>query len=115
MRFSLLVQGAPSTTSAPHNALEFARAAVARGHAIGRVFFYKDAVILANRFAADEGALREDWTTLAAEAECELAVCIAAAGRRGIVENDTLAEGFAIVGLGQLIEAMEESDRLVAF
>ena len=115
MRLSLLVQGAPHSTSAPHNALHFARAALAAGHTLMRVFFYKDAVVLGNRFAAEDDGLRKDWTVLAAESGCELAVCIAAASRRGVVENDTLAAGFAIVGLGQLIEAMEESDRLVAF
>lgn len=115
MRISLLVQGAPCSTSAPGNALDFARAVVARGHAIGRVFFYKDAVLVGNRFAEDQSGLREGWATLAAQAGFELAVCVSAAGRRGVVEDVSLADGFVIVGLGQLIEAMEESDRLVAF
>ena len=115
MRISLLVQGAPYTTSAPLNALHFARATLAAGHEVGRVFFYKDAVAVANRFAADEQGLRAGWTALATDGAFELAVCIAAAVRRGIVEDDSLADGFVIVGLGQLIEAMEESDRLVSF
>ena len=70
---------------------------------------------MANRLAADEQNLRKGWVTLASDASFELAVCIAAAGRRGIVEDTSLADGFVIVGLGQLIEAMEESDRLVCF
>ena len=115
MRLSLLVQGEPCTSSAPYNALAFARAAVAAGHGIGRVFFYKDATLLASRLAADEQKLREGWTALAASADFELAVCVSAAARRGIVEELSLADGFTIVGLGQLIEAMEDSDRLVAF
>ncbi|MCY4012728.1 MAG: sulfurtransferase complex subunit TusD [Gammaproteobacteria bacterium] len=115
MRLSLLVQGEPCTSFAPHNALAFARAAVAAGHGIGRVFFYKDAALLGSRFAADEQKLRDGWTALATEAGFELAVCISAAARRGIVEEHSLADGFTIVGLGQMIEAMEESDRLVAF
>ena len=115
MRLSLLVQGEPCTSSAPLNALAFARAAVAAGHVIGRVFFYKDAALLGSRFAADEQGLRDGWTKLAAHADFELAVCISAAARRGIVEEHSLADGFTIVGLGQMIEAMEESDRLVAF
>ena len=116
MRLSLLVQGEPCTSSAPVNALAFARAAVAKGHVIGRVFFYKDAALLGSRFTADEqGTCADGWTTLAAEADFELAVCISAAARRGVVEDHSLADGFTIVGLGQMIEAMEESDRLVAF
>ena len=115
LRISLLVQGAPHSTCAPLNALNFARAALAGGHEVGRVFFYKDAVAVANRFASDEQDLRKEWATLATEASFELAVCIAAAARRGIVEDTSLAAGFTIVGLGQLIEAIEESDRLVCF
>jgi len=114
LRINLLVQGAPFTTGAAATALHFARAVTAAGHQIGRVFFYKDAVAIGNRFAAD-GGVRSGWTELAAAAGIELAICVAAAGRRGIKDGHSLADGFAIVGLGQLIEAMEESDRLVSF
>ena len=54
-----------------------------------------------------------------------MVVCIAAAQRRGIMDEDeakrqgldanNIAEGFRISGLGQLIEAGIESDRLVVF
>lgn len=114
MRVSLLVQGNPHATRAVANALGFAEAAVAAGHALERVFFYKDAVLVASRLAADEARLRERWQALAGRAGFELAVCVAAAERRGIVD-DSLAPGFAIVGLGQLVQAMEASDRLVTF
>ena len=114
MRINLLVQGAPFATSASVNALRFATAALAAGHAIGRVFFYKEAVAVGNRFASDDDGVRAGWVALSAEGGFELAICIAAAARRGIVP-DSLAEGFAIVGLGQLIEAMEDGERLVSF
>ena len=115
MRFDLLVQGAPLTTGAPERALRFARAAVDAHHQIGRIFFYNDAVAVANRFAADDSGTRENLAQLASEAEFELAVCVTAAARRGILADGSLADGFAIVGLGQLIEAIEDSDRLVSF
>lgn len=115
MRFDLLVQGAPLTTGAPERALEFARAAVDARHRIGRMFFYNEAITVANRFAVDDSGTRDRLARLASEAEFELAVCVTAAARRGILANESLAEGFVIVGLGQLIEAIEESDRLVSF
>ena len=115
MRLSLLVQSAPLSTPAAGVALRFASAAVAAGHTVQRVFFYKDAAAIGNRFAADDGGVRDAWAALAERAGFELAICIAAAGRRGVVEGESLAEGFAIVGLGQLVEAMEQSDRLVTF
>ena len=115
MRFDLLVQGAPLATGAPERALKFARAAIAAGHRVGRVFFYDDGVGVANRFAADEPGTRMQLAELAAQAHFELAVCVSAAGRRGVRAEQSLADGFVIVGLGQLIEAIEESDRLVSF
>ena len=52
-------------------------------------------------------------------------LCVAAAQRRGIADADeakrngkdadNIAEGFRISGLGQLIEAGIQSDRLVTF
>ena len=55
----------------------------------------------------------------------DMVVCIAAAQRRGMMDADeakrqgldadNIAEGFRISGLGQLIEAGIESDRLVVF
>ena len=115
MRINLLVQGGPLATSAPNTARHFAQAALDAGHAIGRVFFYKDAVVVGNGFAGDDGGLREAWRELAERGGFELAVCVAAAERRGLVEGKSLAEGFVIVGLGQLIDAMENGDRLVTF
>ena len=54
-----------------------------------------------------------------------IVVCVAAAQRRGIVDEgemqrngkdaENIAEGFRISGLGQLIEAGVQSDRLVVF
>ena len=117
MKLSLLIQGGPLSTSAPSAALHFAREAVSQGHALYRIFFYKDAVHLANRFnsvPADETDLQSEWQTFATDSGAELTVCIAAGQRRGIVE-DNIAEGFSIVGLGQMIEAMFESDRTVTF
>jgi len=51
---------------------------------------------------------------LAEEHSVDLVVCVAAALRRGIVD-DNLAAGFRISGLGQLVESGIRSDRLVTF
>ncbi|VAW51835.1 tRNA 5-methylaminomethyl-2-thiouridine synthase subunit TusD, partial [hydrothermal vent metagenome] len=65
------------------------------------------------------------WSELSKENDLDLVVCIAAAQRRGMMdadeakrqgfEDNNLNEGFRISGLGQLIEAGIESDRLVVF
>ena len=70
---------------------------------------------------ADEFNYGRAWTEFSAKNEIELAVCIANASRRGIVEDknsdkvNSLAKGFELVGLGQLIDAISNSDRYVEF
>jgi tRNA 2-thiouridine synthesizing protein D len=54
------------------------------------------------------------WSKLAEEHKVDLVVCVAAALRRGIKEEN-LAKGFRISGLGQLAEAGIKTDRLVTF
>ena len=128
MRIALLIQGGPRTTDAPVAALKFARAALAAGHRIHRAFFHKDGVGIANRFVAlpsDEPDIAAEWIKFAGRHDVELAVCVAASARRGVVDageatragldGATLREGFEVAGLGQMIEAMLESDRTVTF
>lgn len=117
MKFAILVTAGPQGHQAPDSALAFARAVLSRGHELGRVFFYGDGVLNANRLAAppaDERHPGRDWSKLAADHGVELVVCANAAVKRGIREVN-LAPGFRISGLGQLTEAMVAADRLVTF
>ena len=128
MRFAIVVNEGPYTHQASDSALQFARAALAKGHEIFRVFFYHDGVNNGARFAEppqDDRNLQRAWTELALTKNLDLVVCIAAAQRRGILDanqakrqgkdGDNIAPGFRISGLGQLIEAGIEADRLVVF
>ncbi len=73
----------------------------------------------------DEESILERWRTLQRSHEFELAVCIAAALKRGMLNVDesrrydklaaSVAPEFVIVGLGQLIEAIMHSERFVTF
>lgn len=121
MKISLLVQGAPYSSYACEQALSFAKAVVRKQITLFRVFFYKDAVSIANRnfeLPSDEWNIQKAWLDFAKSNQVELMICIGAAQRRGvgpsIVQSDE-NEGFKIVGLGQFIEATIESDRVVTF
>lgn len=117
MKFGILVNEGPFTHQASDSAYQFAKAAIAKGHEVIRVFFYHDGVNNANKLSepqADDRNLVELWGKLAQENGVDLVVCVAAALRRGI-KDDILAPGFRISGLGQLIEAGILSDRLVVF
>ncbi|MDR5865834.1 sulfurtransferase complex subunit TusD [Halomonas koreensis] len=128
MRYGILLMGAPYSDQASHSALRFARALLARGHALEAVFFYHDGVYNAARLAAppqDEPHLVDAWAALHAEHGVSLEVCIAAALRRGLLdEREAARHGkaghsveapFELTGVGQLIDLGRRCDRLVTF
>jgi tRNA 2-thiouridine synthesizing protein D len=128
MKFGILVNEGPYTHQASDTAYLFVKAALAKGHEIYRVFFYHDGVNNATRLTVppqDDRNIVKRWSELAAEHKLDLVVCIAAAQRRGLMDKseakrnakdaDNIAPGFRISGLGQLIEAGIQADRLVVF
>lgn len=128
MRYALLVQGAPYSHQAAHSALRFASALIARGHELSTVFFYHDGVYNAARLAAppqDEPHLVDAWRQLHETHGTALLVCVAAALRRGMIDEResrrhgkqgySLEAPFELTGLGQLVEAGRTHDRLVTF
>jgi len=128
MKFGILINEGPYQHQASDSAYQFAKAAIEKGHEIFRVFFYHDGVQNATRLSSppqDDRNITALWSELAKEHNVDLVVCVAAALRRGILDEseakrngknaDNLAEGFRISGLGQLIEAGIQSDRLVVF
>jgi len=117
MKLGILINEGPFTHQASDSAYHFTVAALARGHEVARVFFYNDGVYNANKLSepqSDDRNLVALWAELGKEHGIDLVVCVAAALRRGI-KDEILREGFRISGLGQLVEAGIQSDRLVVF
>ena len=117
MKFGILVNEGPYNHQASDSAYQFVKAALEKGHEIFRVFFYYDGVNNATRLGeppSDDRNVTRNWQKLAETYQLDLVVCVAAGLRRGIVEGN-LAPGFRISGLGQLIEAGIQADRVVAF
>ena len=117
MNLGILVNEGPYTHEASDSAYQFCKAALAGGHQIQRVFFYHDGVNNATRLTEppqDDRNIVNRWSKLAAEHKVDLVVCVAAALRRGI-KDENLAAGFRISGLGQLIESSIQADRMVTF
>ena len=128
MKFGIVVTEGPYTHQAADTAYHFVMAALDKGHAVPRVFFYNDGVNVATRLSVppqDERHIQKNWTLLAEEHGIDLVVCVAAAQRRGILDGseakhlgkdaDNLAQGFRISGLGQLIEMCIDCDRTLVF
>ncbi|MDR2240474.1 MAG: sulfurtransferase complex subunit TusD [Zoogloeaceae bacterium] len=117
MKIGILINEGPYTHQATDSAFLFARAAIEKGHQVTRVFFYHDGVNNATRLTEppqDDRHIVNRWAKLGQEHGIDLVVCVAAALRRGI-KDENLAPGFRISGLGQLIEAGIQADRLVTF
>jgi tRNA 2-thiouridine synthesizing protein D len=128
MKFAIQVNEGPYQHQASDTAYQFAKAALEKGHEIFRVFFYHDGVNNATRLTTppqDDRNIVERWAALAEQHNLDMVVCVAAAQRRGLVDEGeakrngkdatNIREPFRISGLGQLVEAAIQSDRLVVF
>ncbi len=128
MKFGIVINEGPYTHQAADTAYQFTKAVLEKGHEVYRVFFYHDGVYVGTRMSVppqDERHIQKNWTALGKQYDLDMVVCIAAAQRRGIMDEneakrqqmdgDNIAPGFRISGLGQLIEAGIQSDRLITF
>jgi tRNA 2-thiouridine synthesizing protein D len=128
MKLTIQVNEGPYQHEASDTAYNFAKAALEKGHEIFRIFFYHDGVNNGTRLTTppqDDRNIVNRWSELAAKHDLDLVVCVAAAQRRGIVDDGeaqrngkdatNIAPGFRISGLGQLVEGGIQSDRLVVF
>jgi len=128
MKLAVMINEGPYQHQSSDSAYQFTKAALEKGHEIMRVFFYHDGVNNGTRYAVppqDDRNITQLWSTLAKQHDLDLVVCVAAAQRRGVLDadeakrhgksGDNIAEGFRISGLGQLVEAGIQAERLVVF
>jgi tRNA 2-thiouridine synthesizing protein D len=128
MRFALTVTGPAYGTQQASSALLFARALIDEGHQLERVFFYREGVYNANQLTApanDEFDIVRAWQALNEDHGVQLHICVAAALRRGVVDETeaqrlglnaaNMQSGFTLSGLGQLAEAALTCERMVQF
>lgn len=127
MKFAIALFSPPHAPSS-RRALRFAQAVFAGGHEIVRLFFYQDGVHSASSnvvCAQDEVDLPREWREFVQAQQLDGVVCIAAALRRGVLNDDeaqrysrtaaNLDAPWELSGLGQLHEAAQLADRLVCF
>lgn len=118
----VLLLSAPTQPLAYHGYLT--AAALKRAGVAFRVFFYQDAVSIANGLnwrPQDQANLTQLWAGLG----IDLPVCVSAALQRGITDEENaqrhqlsshnLASGFRLCGLGQLAESLAECKHVVQF
>lgn len=128
MRFAMMVTGPAYGTQQASSALRFAQAVLAEGHQLESIFFYREGVYNANQLtapASDEFDLVRAWQQLNQQHGVELHICVAAALRRGVTDDEqaalqqlpaaNLQPGFTLSGLGALAQATLTCDRMVQF
>ncbi|MEZ5573133.1 MAG: sulfurtransferase complex subunit TusD [Halioglobus sp.] len=126
--YSLLVLSSPASGHSSRSAALFARSLIARGHSLHRVFFLDTGVLNAAAgavFPQDELNPTEAWISLAEQHAVELTICISSALRYAMLDQEeadrhdcpgmTIHPLFSVSGLGQLIDASANSDRLITF
>ena len=127
MQFGILISAAPDSAAAL-TALSTTNALLAHPeHQLYRLFFYRDGVLLADRYAAasDPAHPCARWQALIAEQQPLATVCIGAALRRGLFDQQqaerhqlptgNLADGFQLSGLGDWVDTLNQSQRILQF
>jgi tRNA 2-thiouridine synthesizing protein D len=127
MKFAIALFS-PAHAPSSRRALLFAQAVLAGGHEIVRLFFYQDGVhsASANIVAPqDEQDLAARWRDFVSLHQLDGVVCIAAALRRGVLNDEeaqrhqrpaaNLSLPWELSGLGQLHDAAQSADRLICF
>ena len=128
MKFSIVVYSAPTSSQAASSAYQFTQTLLKEGHEVYRLFFFSDGVENTNRLTVapqDEVNLPDRWHELISNYELDSVACVSSAIKRGILNQqeadrhekdaNSLFESSEIAGLGQLIDAAINSDRLVQF
>lgn len=121
MTHVLLLLTEAHTSPLAWHGVELAKALIQQNTSVD-VFFYQDAASIANRLnwrPRDEPDLVQQWQALPIKKN----VCVSAALGRGVTDLDNaarhhlsgenLAEGFHLVGLGELADLMLQATRVV--
>ncbi len=127
MQYVVIVKSSPSAYSS-RNAYLFCKALREAGHQLSQLFFYEDGVWTANTHQCppqDGFDTVSAWCQLLEETNIIGNVCIAAAIKRGVLDTEeaqryekpsgNLSAPFALAGLGELVEASTQADRVVTF
>lgn len=124
MKYVLQITHSPQNGNASALGLSIAKSLLKCGHQLDLVFFYNDGVLQGNQFnypAHDEPHFMKQWQCFAKENGVKLALCVAAAQRRGVVDHDSsvdsmsynLAQQFELAGLAQFGKAILMADRVI--
>lgn len=117
MNYTLVVVAHPDTNPGAETAFRFAEALLRQKHSITRLFFFSDGAFNAITHG-NNTKLPARWQQLISEHHLDAVICVSSAATRGIGNQQGQTKpltGFEISGLGQLVDATTQSERLVTF
>ncbi len=120
MKKLAVVVTTPPYSNLSVTALDYIETALNAGIELVGVFFYQDGVIHANQqveIASDEFQCINHWQTLHEKYLLPLHLCITAAEKRGLSDEQSqnIHSIFTVSGLGELVELANKADRVVQF
>ncbi len=127
MKYTVVVHSSPYSGQSARSALSFCRALINRQHQLLCVFFFHEGASNAARWSESpqgEVNLPAQWSSFHEDSTVPLLLCVSAGARRGMVDQQSdvdsesvelISDGFEIAGLGRLVEATTDSDRLITF
>ncbi len=125
LRYTLILTHSPSQLESNLTAQTLVAEIIAAGDSVDRIFFYQDACFVGLESQVPGQGLETGflgWQQLNEEYQVPLQICIANGLRRGVLNeaeaqryqaSPTLHSSFTLVGLGELAEANQQSDRII--
>lgn len=125
LHYTLVLTHSPAQLESNLTAQKLAAEILAAGDVIDRVFFYQDACYVALKSQVPGQSLEtsyQGWQELHESHQLCLQACIANSLRRGVLDKaeaqryqseENLQSSFQLVGLGELAEACQSSDRII--
>ena len=128
MLYTLLITASLSNISAHRRALVFADTLLNQEHSIHTIFFYGEGAGIGLSTRDLNSTLDRtnlNWCSISEKGKTKLILCVSSALTQGVLDTTTslqskefqenIAAGFETGGLGSLVDAVSNSDRLMSF
>ena len=128
MLYTLLITASLSNISAHRRALVFADTLLNQEHSIHTIFFYGEGAGIGLSTRDLNSTLDRtnlNWCSISEKGKTKLILCVSSALTQGVLDTTTslqskefqenIATGFETGGLGSLVDAVSNSDRLMSF
>ena len=128
MLYTLLITASLSNISAHRRALVFADTLLNQEHSIHTIFFYGEGAGIGLSTRDLNSTLDRtnlNWCSISEKGKTKLILCVSSALTQGVLDKTTslqskdfqenIATGFETGGLGSLVDAVSNSDRLMSF